>query len=273
MLVGINTINSLTILRRSAMIYNIPEIYSLTNVLIFLTTLTVFFAAIIAPGAADDKEGRKKHVLTKEIRDSLSPQQILSLMKEGNRDFVKGRSIDWDYLYEQQKTAEWQYPAAIILSCIDSRAPAEIIFNLAIGDAFNARVAGNFLNTDIAGSMEYACKVAGAKVVLVMGHTNCGAVKGAIDQVELGNLTSMLQNIKPAIDAVENVKGERNSNNKAFVNAVARKDVLLTMQGIRKTSPVLSEMEDKGEIIIVGSMYDVETGKVEFFDSEGKSYK
>jgi carbonic anhydrase len=254
------------------MIYNVSvsEIYSLTNVLIFLTTLTVFFAAIVAHGASEDERAQKKHVLTKEMRDSLSPQKILSLMEEGNQDFVNGRWIDWDYIYEQKKTAAGQYPAAIILSCIDSRAPAEIIFNLAIGDAFNARVAGNFLNTDIAGSMEYACKVAGAKVVLVMGHTNCGAVKGAIDQVELGNLTSMLQNIKPAIDAVENVKGERNSKNGAFLNAVARKNVLLTMQDIRKTSPVLKEMEDKGEIIIVGSMYDVQTGKVEFFDSEGK---
>lgn len=252
------------------MIYDISEIYSFTNFLILLTTLTVFFAAIVATGASEDERARKKHVLTKEMRDSLSPQKILSLMEEGNQDFINGNWIQWDYLYEQQKTATGQYPAAIILSCIDSRAPAEIIFNLAIGDAFNARVAGNFLNTDIAGSMEYACKVAGAKVILVMGHTNCGAVKGAIDNVQLGNLTSMLKNIKPAIEAVQNIEGERNSKNKAFVNAVARKNVLLTMQDIQKTSPVLKEMEDKGGIIIAGSMYDVETGKVEFFDSEGK---
>jgi len=153
-----------------------------------------------------------------------------------------------------------------VLSCMDSRAPAEIIFNLGLGDIFNARVAGNILDSDIAGSMEYACKVAKSKLILVMGHTNCGAVEGAIDRMELGNLTGLLSKIKPAIDAVIDVQGVRNSNNKTFVDAVARMNVSLTIENIRRTSPVLKTLEDDGDIEITGAMYDVESGKVEFYD-------
>ena len=222
-------------------------------------------------GCSDNKPKREQHVLTEERRAELNPQDMIQILQEGNQRFVDGEWIDWDYRHEQVETSGGQYPGAIVLGCIDSRAPAEIIFNLHIGDIFNARVAGNILDEDMAGSMEYACKVAGSKIIIVMGHTNCGAVKGAIDQVELGNLTQLLAKIKPAIDAVQNIEGERTTKNRAFVNAVAKKNVMLTMKNIRDSSPVLKKMEDNNEIDIIGAMYDVESGKVEFFDKNGLS--
>lgn len=215
---------------------------------------------------SESKPEHDRHVLTERSRAELSPQDVIRLLQDGNQRFVDGESIDWDYRHEQVDTSVGQYPGAIILGCIDSRAPAEIIFNLRIGDIFNARVAGNVIDEDIAGSMEYACKVAGSKIILVMGHTNCGAVKGAIDQVELGNLTQLLARIKPAIDGVQNVEGKQTSKNSAFVSAVAKMNVMLNMENIRETSPVLKKMENSNQIDIVGAMYDVETGKVEFFD-------
>jgi len=222
-------------------------------------------SAILHTGCWESERKRERHVLTEELRAELTPQDMIRLLGEGNQAFATGEWIDWDFRHEQVKTAAGQYPGAIILSCIDSRAPAEIIFNLGIGDIFNARVAGNIMDEDMAGSMEYACKVAGSKLIIIMGHTNCGAVKGAIDQVKLGNLTQLLAKIKPAIDAVQDVEGERTTKNSAFVNAVAKKNVMLTMKNIRQTSPVLKKMEDNNEIDIVGAMYDVVSGKVEFF--------
>ncbi len=219
-------------------------------------------------GRSDNKSEHEGHVLTEQGRAELSPQDVIRLLQEGNQRFVNGESIDWDYRHEQVDTSSGQYPGAIVLGCIDSRAPAEIIFNLRVGDIFNARVAGNVINEDIAGSMEYACKVAGSKIILVMGHTSCGAVKGAIDQVELGTLTQLLAKIKPSIDRVRDVEGEQTTKNNAFVNAVAKMNVMLTMENIRETSPVLKKMEDNNEIGIVGAMHDIESGKVEFFDSK-----
>jgi len=221
-----------------------------------------------AIGCPDNDPEREQHVLTEKKRDELSPRDMIRLLQEGNKRFVDGESIDWDYGHEQEDTSSGQYHGAIVLGCIESRGPAEITINLRIGDVFNARVAGNVIDEDIAGSMEYACKVAGAKIVLVMGHTNCGAVKGAIDRVELGSLTQLLAKIKPAIDAVHDVEGEQTTKNSAFVSAVAKMNVILTMDNIRKASPVLKEMEEKNEIGIAGAMYAVESGKVEFFDSE-----
>jgi len=202
--------------------------------------------------------------LTKEQRDKMTPEEIITEMKRGSERFRNGERRARDFLKEQQASAAGQYPAAVVLSCIDSRGPAEIIMDLGIGDIFNARVAGNIANSDILGSMEFACKAAGAKVVLVMGHTACGAVKGAIDNVELGNLTGLLAKIKPAVKATS-FKGERSSKNAAFVDAVARKNVELTMAGIRKNSAGLKEIESKGAIKIAGSMYDLETATVDFF--------
>lgn len=202
--------------------------------------------------------------LTKAQRDKMTPEQIIEAMRKGNERFRKGERKDRNYLREQRASAKGQYPAAVLLTCIDSRAPAEVIMDLGIGDVFNCRVAGNVENEDILGSMEFACKLAGAKVVLVMGHTACGAVKGAIDNAELGNLTGLLAKIKPAVQAT-NYTGERSAKNYSFVDAVARKNVELTVADIRKDSPVLLELEATGTIKITGAMYNLETGAVEFF--------
>ncbi len=202
--------------------------------------------------------------LTKAQRDEMTPDDIIARMKRGNERFRRGKEAPHDYLAQQRASAKGQYPAAVILSCIDSRAPAEVVMDLAIGDVFNARVAGNVANHDILGSMEFACRVAGAKVVLVMGHTACGAIKGAIDDVELGNLTGLLAKIRPAVEATQ-YGGERSSKNYAFVDAVARKNVELTMEQIRQDSGVLRELESQDAIRIVGSMYNLKTATVEFF--------
>ena len=202
--------------------------------------------------------------LTKAQRDGMTPDQVIAAMKHGNERFRKGVRKDRNYLNEQRASASGQYPAAVLLSCIDSRAPAEVIMDLGIGDIFNCRVAGNVENPDILGSMEFACKLAGAKVVLVLGHTACGAVKGAIADAELGNLTGLLAKIKPAVKATS-YTGERTATNYGFVDAVARKNVELTMAGIRKDSPVLAELEGKGSIKLAGAMYNLATGAVEFF--------
>ena len=202
--------------------------------------------------------------LTKAQRDKLTPDEIIELMKKGNQRFRLGKESPHDYLAQQKVSAKGQYPAAVILSCIDSRAPAETIMDLGIGDTFNARVAGNISNDDILGSMEFACKLAGAKVVLVMGHTACGAIKGAIDNAQLGNLTGLLGKIRPAVAATK-YQGERSASNYGFVDAVARTNVELTMADIRRRSSVLADLEKSGAIKIVGAMYNLETGAVEFF--------
>jgi carbonic anhydrase len=201
--------------------------------------------------------------LTKAQREKLTPDDIIALMKKGNERFRRGKESPHNYLAQQKASAKGQYPAAVILSCIDSRAPAETIMDLGIGDTFNARVAGNIANDDILGSMEFACKVAGAKVVLVMGHTACGAIKGAIDNVQLGNLTGLLAKIRPAVEATQ-YQGERSAKNYGFVDAVARKNVELTMVDIHRRSPVLADLETSGAIKIAGAMYNLETGLVEF---------
>src|SRR5258707_9732908 len=203
--------------------------------------------------------------LTRAQRDRLTPDDILALMKKGNKRFYTGKREDHNFLAQQRASAKGQYPAAVLLTCIDSRAPAETILDLRIGDIFNSRVAGNVENPDILGSMEFACKLAGAKVVLVMGHTACGAIKGAIDNAELGNLTGLLAKIKPAI-AATTYAGERTSKNYSFVDAVARKNVEMTVAGIRQDSSVLTELEAKGAVKMAGAMYNLETGAVEFFD-------
>ena len=201
--------------------------------------------------------------LTEAQREKLSPDDIVKLMKSGNERFRLGKESPHDYLAQQKASAKGQHPAAVILSCIDSRAPAETIMDLGIGDCFNARVAGNIVNEDILGSMEFACKLAGAKLVLVMGHTACGAIKGAIDNAQLGNLTGLLAKIRPAVEATQ-YKGERSAKNYDFVDAVARKNVELAMADIRGRSSVLAELERASAIKIVGAMYDLGTGKVDF---------
>jgi len=202
--------------------------------------------------------------MSKDKRDKLTPDQILEAMKQGNERFRTGKMLRHDYLGQKRATIAGQYPAAVILSCIDSRAPAEIILDAGIGDTFNARIAGNVANDDLLGSLEFACAVAGAKVVLVMGHTSCGAIKGAIDGAELGNLTGLLNKIKPAVDATH-YDGERTSKNAAFVDEVAGTNVRLTTAAIRQRSTVLAALEKDGKVRIVGSMYHLSGGRVELF--------
>jgi carbonic anhydrase len=202
-------------------------------------------------------------MLTEAQRDKLTPDEIIALMKKGNERFRKGDRLTRDYIADRNASTKGQYPAAVILSCIDSRAPAEVIMDLGIGEVFNARVAGNVSNGDILGSMEFACKVAGAKVVLVMGHTSCGAVKGAIDEAKLDNLTELLAKIRPAVEATT-LQGDRSSKNPAFVDAVALKNVELTINSIREKSAVLRDLESTKAITIVGALYNLETAAMEF---------
>jgi len=202
--------------------------------------------------------------LTAEQREKLSPDQILDLMRKGNARFAKGERKNRNYLAEQRASAGGQHPAAVLLSCIDSRAPAEVVMDLGIGDVFNARIAGNILDDDIAGSIEFACKLAGAKVILVMGHTACGAIKGAIDGAQLGNLTGLLAKIRPAVDATT-YSGDRTSKDPKFVDAVARTNVELTMKKLRETSPVITELVAANKVKIAGAMYDLATAKIDFF--------
>ena len=195
---------------------------------------------------------------------ALTPAQALELLKRGNDRFVTGKPEPRDMLYDQKATAAGQYPHAVILGCIDSRAPAEFVFDQGIGEIFDARIAGNIATADLVGSLEFACAVSGAKLVLVMGHTSCGAIKGACDHVQLGNLTGLLDKIQPAVAAVRDVPGERNSKNNQFVEAVSEANVRLTVTRIRELSPILRELESAGKIQIVGSVYDLETGRVQF---------
>jgi carbonic anhydrase len=201
--------------------------------------------------------------LSQAQRDRLTPAEIIQEIKEGNERFRSGKMKVRNYLAQQQATATGQYPAAIVLGCIDSRAPAEIIFDVGIGDTFNARVAGNVVNDDMVGSMEFACAVSGAKVVLVLGHTACGAIKGAIDDVEMGNLTGLLARIKPAITRTK-FDGDKSSKNYAYVDAVARTNVLVSIENVRRRSSILEDLEKKGSIRMVGAMYNVATGRAEF---------
>jgi carbonic anhydrase len=201
--------------------------------------------------------------LTKEQRDRMTPAQVIEELKKGNERFRAGKMAPHDYLAQKRSSAAGQYPAAVVLGCIDSRVPAEILFDTGIGDTFNARVAGNVTNDDLLGSMEFACAASGAKLVLVLGHSACGAVKGAIDDVVLGNLTGLLARIKPAIPATK-FEGEKSSKNQAYVDAVARTNVVLALDNIRGRSPVLADLEKKGSIRVTGGMYDIATGMVEF---------
>ncbi len=205
---------------------------------------------------------------TAETQASITPQMALELLQKGNERFLAGKPLERNFGEQIEQTATGQYPFAVVLSCIDSRIPTEIIFDQGIGDIFNARIAGNFVNEDILGSMEFACKLAGSKLIVVMGHTSCGAVKGACDAAELGNLTQMLDKIKPAVDATPTASGEvRSSANADFVNRVAVKNVELTIENILTQSPVLRELYEQGAIDIVPAMYDVASGKVDFLNT------
>ncbi len=200
--------------------------------------------------------------LTKKIQESLTPADVLNLLKAGNERFVQNVKVLRDLKKQVKKTSVGQYPFAAVLGCIDSRVPAETVFDLGIGDIFNVRVAGNIVNEDVLGSLEYSCKVAGARLILVLGHTKCGAVSAACSQVEFGNITSLLDKIRPAVDFIRISKGKVDEDS---IDDVAVRNVHLSMERIRKESAVLEEMEKNEEIAIKGAIYNVSTGKVNFF--------
>lgn len=211
-------------------------------------------------------EPRVEKVLTQEEQNRLTPDRVLQMLKEGNQRFVSGTLTARDHSRQVRAAATGQFPKAIVLSCVDSRVPVEDVFDRGIGDMFVARVAGNFENTDILGSMEFATRVSGAKLVLVLGHYQCGAVKGAIDGVELGNITDMVANIRAAADHFTSYEGEKTSKNEEFVRMVTEENVRITIADIRERSPILREMEDQGRIKIVGAVYDMESGAVHLLD-------
>ena len=206
--------------------------------------------------------------LTKELRDKITPLKAIEILKNGNERFVSNLKVNRNLLQQVNETSDGQHPFAVILSCIDSRTSAELIFDQGLGDVFSVRIAGNIQNADILGSIEFSCKVAGAKLVVVLGHTKCGAVKGACDQVEMGNLTTLLEKLKPSLDGETSVTSERNSNNSEFVEKVASLNVRITGKQILKNSSILKEMIENDQIALVCGMYDVETGIVDFYDDE-----
>ncbi len=208
--------------------------------------------------------GHEAVTQTQETQAAITPQKALQMLKDGNARFVAGKPLKRDYLAQVKATSAGQFPFAAIVGCIDSRESATLTFDQGIGDVFAARIAGNFVNDDLLGSLEFACAAAGAKLILVVGHSECGAIKGACDDVVLGNLTQTLANLKPAVAAVSGFDSDRSSANAKFVQAVAEKNVELTIARIKQRSAILRDMAEKGDIGIEGAMYDVHTGKVTF---------
>ena len=204
--------------------------------------------------------------LTKEMQSAITPAKALELLKDGNKRFVNNLKVNRNLLQQANETSDGQHPFAVILSCIDSRTSAELIFDQGLGDIFSARIAGNIVNEDILGSMEFACKVAGSKIIMVLGHTKCGAVKGACDHVEMGNLTALLSKIQPAVYDEKTVTENRSSSNNEFVEKVSTINVKRTVTAIMERSPILKEMIEQGEIGIVGGTHDITTGEVHFYD-------
>jgi carbonic anhydrase len=204
--------------------------------------------------------------LTKEMQSAITPSVALEILKDGNKRFVSNLKINRNLLQQANDTSDGQHPFAVILSCIDSRTSAELIFDQGLGDVFSVRIAGNIVNEDILGSMEFGCKVAGAKIIVVLGHTKCGAVKGACDNVALGNLTGLIAKIKPAVDQESVTSENRNSSNGIFVENVAELNVSLSVKNILLKSPIIADMVKNGDIGIVGGIHDITTGEVKFFE-------
>jgi len=204
--------------------------------------------------------------LTKEMQNAITPSIALDLLKDGNKRFVNNLKINRNLLQQANETSDGQHPFAVILSCIDSRTSAELIFDQGLGDIFSVRIAGNIVNEDILGSMEFGCKVAGAKIIVVLGHTKCGAVKGACDNVALGNLTGLISKIKPAVEQESVTSENRSSSNSAFVENVAELNVSLSVKNILLKSPIIADMVKNGDIGIVGGIHDITTGEVKFFE-------
>lgn len=235
-------------------------------------TLVLMVSLLFACGHKEEKKPEDDKILstdvmTKETQAKITPAQVIQKLKDGNSRFVDGISTERDYRYQVQKTESGQYPAAVILSCIDSRTSSEIIFDQGIGDLFNVRIAGNFATPEIIGSIEYGCKVAGSKLVVVVGHNHCGGIKGTCDNVQLGNISAIVNEVKPALAYVKTPVGEeRTSKNHEFVEAVAKVNVQLTVKEILEKSDILREMKQAGQIDVIGALYDISTGKVEFIN-------
>jgi len=202
---------------------------------------------------------------TKQTQTAITPAMALELLKDGNKRFVNNLKVNRNLLQQANETSDGQHPFAVILSCIDSRTSAELIFDQGLGDVFSVRIAGNIINEDILGSMEFGCKVAGSKIIVVLGHTKCGAIKGACDHLEMGNLTALLSKIKPAVDDEKTVTENRNSGNSKFVEKVATINVKRTVKAIMERSPILKDMIENGEIGIIGGTHDITTGLVKFY--------
>ena len=231
--------------------------------LLLLTTL-LLTSCWTQPSPTYDGRSAKplvEAVLTAEQQAALSPEDVIRAFQAGNARFMANDLTARDHSQQVRNSAAAQFPKAIVLSCVDSRVPVEDVFDRGIGDVFVARVAGNFVNEDILGSMEFACRVSGAKLILVLGHEHCGAIKAAVDDVELGNITAMLSNIRPAVDLVDD-QGDRSSKNDRFVQLVCESNVRRTMAQIRQRSPILREMHDNGELQIAGAIYGMDDGKV-----------
>ena len=206
--------------------------------------------------------------LTKEMQNAITPSMALDLLKDGNKRFMNNLKVNRNLLQQANETSDGQHPFAVILSCIDSRTSAELIFDQGLGDIFSVRIAGNIINEDILGSMEFGCKVAGSKIIVVLGHTKCGAVKGACDHVEMGNLTGLLSKIRPAVEDELTTTGNRSSANSEFVENVATINVKRTVKSILERSTILKEMIEKREIGLVGGIHDITTGEVTFFEDK-----
>jgi carbonic anhydrase len=238
----------------------------------FIGLILVSAASFLQVWASDEKKEQKSPfpdgtagVITRAEQVTTSPSEALQRLKEGNARFLTGRHKEYNLRAQVKATAAGQFPFATIVSCMDSRTSVEHVFDLGLGDVFSIRIAGNIVDEEVLGSLEYAHKVAGAKLIVVMGHSHCGAVKGAVDDVVLGNLPQLLARIKPAVQAVPEDSTPRNSHNHAFVDRVARMQVIFGIRAIRERSVVLRELHDAGKIDIVGAFYDLDTGKVEFY--------
>src|SRR6056297_945646 len=236
----------------------------LNNNLIILTLVIFLFISCDQPESQNQNQNQISDpvtsVMTKESQAELTPQEILEGLKEGNERYAENELTPRDYQAQASKTADGRYPEAIIISCVDSRVPVEHVFDKGVGDIFVARVAGNFVNEDILGSAEFATAAAGSKVVIVMGHESCGAVKSAIDGVEMGNITAMLDKIEPAIDMTENFDGEQASSNNEYVTEVVNNNVVHTISEMRERSSIIADLERNGDIVIAGAFYDLDTG-------------
>lgn len=228
--------------------------------------LTLAAVALIAACNPESEHPLDSHVTTAEEQAKLTPDEVLRQLVEGNKRFHSGNETRRNHTEQVRKAVPGQYPKAFVMSCIDSRVPVEDVFDQGLGDVFVGRVAGNFVNEDLLGSMEFACKIAGAKLILVLAHQHCGAIRGAIDDVKLGNLTNLLAKIRPAVEMSQGFQGEKNSNNLLFVKHVAENNVRNNIKLIREKSPILQEMEESGQIKIVGAFYRLTDGTLEFVE-------